>query len=614
MPKDGDMRSKLIRIVLSGALVGVLGESALAAVPEAPRPQTQARPPLVVAPVSPGKPAWLTPEKEAALVEVRKILKEARQVAERIDAPSKPRETSPPEDRFTREERNKMGLLASIEKAQFRAGDFSASATTMSTEYLAFAQLHYGQVRDAVESIGRERLLEDGTLSFVYALSQAGFIGAAIEVAETQIKKEPVHPRRLEAALFALIAHEQTRAGDLRARESLQRARQAAKMVGPPNDRALAWVRVARTQRSMDDRAGSHETLRLALDTAMNAPRGRSAGVLRIIAVAQEESDDTSGSVKTFAQAFEDEKSLKLNERVQRIAFEACDLALRGYRLSAAEMFQVAIKIVDELPVGERVRIWSEIGKWLVQSGDYAAAGALVQRMVEMAETIVEEQTRKDVVAAASVLAARVGDLERAIQFASMTHDEWRAISLFRVVVEKAVETNHSVDTVTILRQLGKAVETLPSSPLPSDRSQADGRLSALAKVQAVTGNIPLAVQTLKRITGQDYHQASFAYPEIIKLLTRQGNYVGARQIVEHVEKKWLKESLMASTLQDLSRAYAESGASQEGLQWARQMEIDFAKAAIFLGVAEGLMNRHGIEKIVMERPEVTLRGRCSIG
>lgn len=607
------MRSKLIRIVLSGALVGVLGESVLAAVPEAPRPQTHARPPLVVALVSPGKPAWLTPEKEAALVEARKILKEARQVAERIDAPSKPRETSPPEDRFTREELKKMGLLASIERAQFRAGDFSAAAMTVAPSDLAFAQLRYGQINEALQSAARTRLSEAGTLTFIYELAQVGRVDLVNEVAEAQVKKEPVNTRRMEAALFALIAQEQARAGDAHARESLQRARLAAKMVGPPNDRALAWVRVARAQRSMGDRAGSEETLRQALDTAMNAPRGRESSVLSIIAAEQEDNGDRVGSMKTFRQIIDDEKNHRSQQRAYGLSIRACARVLRGHKESGTEIFQEAMKIADSLPVSDQVKIWSEIGMWMVKSGDYAAARSLVQRMVETADAIADEQTRKDGLASASVLASRAGDLERAVRLALMINDEWRAISLFRVVAEKAVEANHSADTGAMLRQLGKAVKILPTSPLPSDRSQADGRLADLAKIQAVMGDIPLAVQTLKRITGQDYHQASFAYPEIVKLLTRQGNYAGARQVIGHIDKKWLKEGPMAAALQGLSRAYAESRASQEGLQWAGQMDIDYAKAWMLLGVAEGLMNRQGIDKIDLERTEATLQAWCSI-
>lgn len=552
----------------------------------------------------------ITSAQEAALVEVRKILSEARQVAEGIDAPSKPRELSPPEDRFTRQERNKKWLLAYIEQAQLRAGDFSVPVIAGLIEHRAFAQLHYGKVYDAVQSYGREHLMEGGVLAFVYALTQAGLFDAAIDVAEAHSK----YHRRSEGALFALIAREQARLGDSHARETIQRARMAARFVGPPNDRALSLVHVARAQRSMGDRVGSEETLRLALDVAVNAPRDRSTSVLRIIAVAQEENGDRSRSAQLFEQIFEEEKSLKPSERVQRLSFQACDLAVRGYRPSATEMFQEAMKIADGLPVGEQVKIWNEIGRWLVKSGDHPAVRALVQRMVETAQSIADEQTRKDALAFASVLTAKVSDLERAVQLASMTNDAWREVGLFRFVAEKAIETNNPTDTDAILRRLGKAIEGPPRSPLPSDRSQADGKLADIANIQALTGDVSLAVQTLKHISSQDYHQGSGAYPQIIRLLAKQGNFAGALQIIGSVERKWLQEIPMASALQSLGRAYAEAGETQTALAWVREMKVDYAKASILLGVAEGLMNRHRIEKIVVERPELTLQAMCSNG
>lgn len=557
-----------------------------------------------------GQATKITPEQETALVEGRKILRESREVAEEIDAPSKLRELSPPEDQFTRQELNKKGLLARIEKAQFRAGDFSAGATTTVRASRAFAQLHYGKVQDALQVVRSERLGEIGVLAFVYALTQARLFDAAIDIAEAHSKYE----RRIEGALFALIAREQARLGDTRARDTLQRARMAARFVGPPNDRALSLLHVARVQRSLGDRAGSEESLRWALDAALNAPRDRSTMVLRTIAVAQADNGDRAGSAQLFRQIREEEQSLEPSERVQRLSFQACDLAVRGYRSSATEMFQEATKVGDGLPVGEQLKICSEIGRWLVKSGDQAAVRAFIQRMVETAKLTTDERIRKDILAVASVLAAKVGDLERAVQLASMTNNEWREISLFRVVAEKAIEANNLTDRDAILRQLSIAIEGLPRSPLPNDRSQADGRLADIAKIQAVAGDIQSAMKALQRMVNQDSHQGSGAYPEIIKLLAQQGNFAGALQIIGSVERKWLQEVPMASALQSLGKAYAETGETQTALVWARHMKVDYAQASILLGVAEGLMNRQGIEKIVEERPELTLQAMCSLG
>ena len=134
---------------------------------------------------------------------------------------------------------------------------------------LAFAQLRYDHLGEALKNVERTELWEEGALTFVYELIQAGQIDSAVKVVETHIKKK----RRHEAALFALIAREEARLGDSRAPKTILRARVAAKLVAVPNDRALALVYVARAQRVMGDRVGSEETIREALDTALKAPR-----------------------------------------------------------------------------------------------------------------------------------------------------------------------------------------------------------------------------------------------------------------------------------------------------------------------------------------------------
>ena len=610
------MKQLMRLVVLSLAPLGVFVGAGCAAMPEteALSLSTQSISPVQAAPTPAIKPAWMTPEKEAALVEVRKILREARQVAEEIDAPNTPEEKMRPGVPLSYDEEHKRKLLHAIEYAQFRAGDFSTAATTKVRASLAFAQLQYGQVQDGLRILREERLRgnrlgEVSALTLVQTLARTGYMEAAIEMADAHSKYE----RRSEGRLFALIAQEQARLGDVRARDTLQRARMAAKFGGVPNDRAVSLVYVAQAQRSLGDRAGSDESLQWALDVALNAPRDRSTMVLRTIAVAHADNGDRAGSARLFKQISEEEKSLSSSERAQRLASQACDLAMRGYSSSATEMFQEAMQVADGIQVSEQVKLWSAIGRQLVKSGDQAAARALIQRIVETGQSIADERTRKDAVADASVLAATMGDFERAIQFAPKTNDEWRAISLFRFIAEKAIETNNLTDTDAMLRQLSKAVEGSLSSQLPKDRSQADGRLADIAKIQAAAGDVSRAVLTLKRISNQDWHQGSGAYPQMITLLARQGNFTGARHIVDAIEKKSLKEFSVAEAVQSLGSAYAEAGDAQVAWDWARNMKVGFAKASILLGVAEGLMNRQGIEKIVTERPELTLQNMCSL-
>jgi hypothetical protein len=84
-----------------------------------------------------GLAAKITPEQEAALVEVRKILREAKQAAESYTPPSK-LTTSPTMLRAL--ERRKNLLLDEIEQAQLRAGDLAAASGTKRLDLLALAR------------------------------------------------------------------------------------------------------------------------------------------------------------------------------------------------------------------------------------------------------------------------------------------------------------------------------------------------------------------------------------------------------------------------------------------------------------------------------------------
>ena len=607
------MKQLMRLMVLALAPLGVFVGAGCAALTEAEAPSLPAQTATAVqaAATPANKPAWLTPEKEAALIEARKILKEAREVAEGIKVPSTLRIWRPPEARLTAEEHRKNGLLNHIEMIQFRAGDFSAAATTTMRTSLAFAQLHYGQVQDAVQILRGERLGEVTALTLVQTLAQTGYMDVAIEMADAQVKNEPGIFRRYEAVLFALLAREQGRLGDPRAQDTLQRARMAARFVRRPDDRALSLVHVARAQRSLGDQAGAQESLRHALDTVQHVPRDEREGTLTIIAAEQEDTGDRAGSLQTFQQVIEIGQNYKPWQRVFGLSAWACARVLRGHRDTGAEIFQMAMQVADGLPVGDQVRLWSEIGRWLVKSGDQAAVRALVQRMVETAESIGDERAKGQTLSTASGFLTKVGDLDAALAIAATIKDGSGKALALRWLAERMATTAHSPDLAILFRKLSDTAKDLPQSKLPTEKATANRMLANIAGIQAVTGDVPSAIQTLKRITNQAYHQGSGAYPEIITLLAKQGNPTGARQVADNVKTKYLEYFPMPSALESLGRAYVEVGETRTAVDWARQMTVEFAKATILLGVAEGLMNRQGIEHIVEERPEVTLQGRC---
>ena len=241
------MIKRFCKLLISLALVLGLVVPAQTAPTEA-QPKSQV-PPVLTKPSAPAcAPPCLTAEQEAALVEVRKILQEARQVAQGITIPAKGLFSRESELKILRDE--KAELIRKIEQAQFRAGDFTTAASTEQPWTLARAQVRYGKVRDAVLTASRTHLSDDTLLSLVDALIRAGAMQDAITVAETDVAKQGVLDwrQREQATVLSLIAQRQHEAGDPAASETLQRALQAAqhKDLKHSRDRFLALIHVAR--------------------------------------------------------------------------------------------------------------------------------------------------------------------------------------------------------------------------------------------------------------------------------------------------------------------------------------------------------------------------------
>ncbi len=272
---------------------------------------TENMPPLVVS-TSPRKPAWLTSEKEAALVEVRKILQEARQVAEGISIPSKLLSDS---GRRRGLEEVKTRLQYDIEVAQLRAGDFSTAGTTKDLALLALAQARYGKTQDAVQTASRTMMTEAGLLAIVDALITGGNLQAALAVLDTQLQQVPGVPQRNQkrAQVLSFIASRQAKSGDPAAKETLQSALNAAnaildpsKLLIPDSSKAAALMHVAQAQFELGDRSVSAETFRRAVDAALAIQNQKKDGpsgtisALRQIAYRQAESGDQAGSGETL--------------------------------------------------------------------------------------------------------------------------------------------------------------------------------------------------------------------------------------------------------------------------------------------------------------------------
>jgi len=215
------VRKQFLPILFLLTSGGVLSGSALAAVTEPQTPPPPA-PPLSVAPQAP-KPLKLTPEQEAALVEVRKILREASEVPQGVGT------TNPESKEGKLLEGSKFSVLQSIAAGQARAGDIEgALRTNESTKYkgalgdIAVAQAKAGDPYKALKTASTLNLDVDALQVIIEALASRGDLKTAREVAESPgmyLRKAPA---------LAYLAQLQTKTGDPGAKETFQRALEVA--------------------------------------------------------------------------------------------------------------------------------------------------------------------------------------------------------------------------------------------------------------------------------------------------------------------------------------------------------------------------------------------------
>jgi tetratricopeptide (TPR) repeat protein len=595
------MRKKSGWLLLSLGLVLALQGAAQTA-PTETQLQVQA-PAALTKPVTPAcKPPCLTAEQEAALVEVRKILKEARQVAEGIELPS----------RLTTRgmvlkdlQASKDRLINEIEEAQFRIGDFSTAAKTKRPWSLALAQAKYGQVKEAVQTAARAPdYITDTLLVLVDALIKAGDISAALTVAEAKLNKQSLEHWRYrdQASIFSLIARRQHEKGDPAARITLERALKAANALSDPKrfrplpDHVIAWIHIAKTQAVMGDHSGSADSFRQAIQAARTIKRdGTPESALASIAVAQAESGDQEASAETFQESIRLTNELDAKDKVFRLVRTACSQVMRGHRASGIQTFQQAMQIAEGLPPIEKGRVLREIVDWQIKAGEREA----------VAETL--ERARKAGVDV-TTLAAKAGYLRLALELAGTISDVWNQSGVLAFIALRLVETKDPFGTPEVFQQLSQTATALLKEPVPKDNSRANHMFMNIALVQASAGDLPTALRTIEMISGDSYLER-IAYTELIKLLTTQGKLADAQQVADGRKDDWVLAYTRVRW--DIASLGVRAGNVQDTLAWARKQPEGFAQGYALLGVAEELMKQKGIENIGKLLPETPLlRGK----
>ena len=604
------MRKRGIKLLVLVALISALGGVVWAAVTEAPAPQVQTAPPLAAAAGQPGKPAWLTPEKEAALVEVRKILQEARQVAEGIELPNR---LLTDRHKLKAMERIKARLLEDIQTAQLRAGEFPDTVGLIHRMYFAWALANYGRSQEAVQAASQENLADDGLLVLVDLLSKTGDTSAARQAVEASTEKEPLRwwRDRKRAVAFALLAQRQREQGDLGAEETLQRAMKAAQAIKVAEDRYRAFIHVGRAQAALGNQASSTESFREAKQATMGIREGGPTGALLWIAKAQAEAGDQAGSEQTFQQALELAQKPEPDKRAQFMGCLAWVQKASGYHHLAKETLQLALKEVESLSPSTKNQVLSEVGKRQLALGDREAVVETVQRMLKDASSASDSTIKDAAESSARVLARQAGDFQLTMELVTrISNDDWGKSIAISHLVRALVKTRDPFGTPEIFQQLLQIAARLEENHLNKDVGRRDLMLSSIAVVKAAVGNVSKALQTADRINSLDTRVRT-TYGEIISLLMEKQDVEGAMQVMASIEEKWFPLGGSAWVLGDFAKAYAIKSEGTAVFLWARQQANPWAQAHALLGVAQGLMDRHYLPAIEGLKPAMPVIERC---
>lgn len=587
------------------ALVLVMGTGALAqTAPTEAQPQSQSPSALTKPSTSTCPPPCLSPEQEAALVEVRKILQEARQVAEGIKLPEKGLLTRESELKMLRD--RKAGLIDKVDGARFEAGDFNNTATTRQTWLLAVMQAKYGHIKESVQTSARDSgYLPDSLLVLVDALIKGGDTPAALTVAEAKLNKQSLEHWRYrdQAAVFSLIARRQHEKGDPAAKATLQRALQAALAVKYPPDRYLALLFVARAQAMMGDRTASAETFRLAIQSALTventsgSTKGDVAEALRVIAKAQAESGDRTSSDQTFQQAIQ-----VLNDapppRIFNLGCIAWSQIAGGNREAGVKSFDLAVERTEVLSGRDKARILSEISKWQIKAGEREAVAESLERARKAGADV-------------TTLAAEAGYLKLAMDLADSISDFRNQAGALAFISRTLVETKDPYGTPEVFQQLSHKAAALLQKPLPNDEVMDEGILSSIALIQAAAGDIPGALHTVDGLAAQE--RKNRAYGRIVMLLIAKEDLAGAKQVAANLKEDRIPWGMFAKRLYALAKALAQRGEVAGALALARQQPDPFDRGRALVGAAVGIMERQGIEHVRYQVPDMPIRDSCPV-
>jgi len=599
-------------VVLSLVPLGVFVSAGCAAMTEAEAPAPQVQ----TAPAPANRPAWLTPEKEAALVEVRKILREASQLAQRVAI----KNPESKEGKFL--DRNKKFVLRDIVGAQARAGDIEGARLTATANgwdkswAIGIALARVGRPHEGLKELASLELDPPTRFVFVEAFMKAGDRQTALEVAESR------GTYLWQAPSIAYLANLQARAGDVEYKKTFQRALGVAqafdKLDHHTSDANIgkykALVHIARAQADVGDMPESQQTFIKALETALVVPERDQFNALLIIAEAQARSGDRSGSEHTFGQAVKAAKTLAPNQQLsglKRIAETQLEV---GNRTAATETVRLILQVPSGPSLGEQAEGLMRQARWHLTLGDQEAAEAALQAVAPKVRAFADgyltaklekgdsyygspELGKSLIYSSLAQLAADCGLYEMAREAVRAITSDQTKVNAIRHIVTGAISQPDHPEVRQVIQELVKDANNL-IGPLSFPR---DITLREVAVIQTIAGDVPAAVHTADRVV-----EASrvYGYREMVGILIRRKDWNGAQEILSRMKAGWMLDESSHHTFRALGQAQAKADMGKQVIEWSQTQPNSVARANALLGVAEGLMERMGIEQL---RPAVPL-------
>lgn len=608
------MMKPLIQFVLLLSVVSGLGVSVQGAVTDT-QPSGTSQSVSAANTTSAKKPAKLTPEQEAALVEVQKILGEAWEVASSIVPPSKPPEYHP-----TQLEQYRNKLLWNIEEARFRAGDFATAPTTKQSWELVLGQLRYGHLQEAVRTATDAPFPTDQTLVILKMLSDEGDFAGSLKVAEEQTRPGKnfggSERRQQEAELLAYVARRQAQAKKPEAPKTLRDAQYA---VGTNKDipqfQYGGAAAVGCAQAVFGDQVASTASFRQAIQAAEAIKReeyqGHRVAALSLVGRAAAQSGSKAASQEAFKNALRLASQMpEYKAQVDAIGNLAIIQFLSGDRVGGMESFQEALKFSESLSSSEQRRsALSSVVEHQIIAGERAAAQATLERMRRGAEALADPKERAADLESVMWWEAKLMTPQLALERAQAIHgdDEKQAGALASAAYW--IVHRKEVSTPDVLHHLSKMAASLLAKPLPNDRKRADQYLGNLARVQAVAGEASQALQIAGRIS--DSNSQKDNYLELIFLLAKNGDIDGAKNIltvlsVRDEEMPWGDSGkTRGDAFRKLATTQVARGDRSGALAWARQQKSLYGRAESLVGVALGILEQQGIRELDHDIPRI---------